>query len=112
MKRSFRPEFLNRLDEIIFFKPLTKSDVFRIEELLLTDLKQRLRQKQIDIELSDNAKEYICEYGFDPTMGARPLKRFMQSSLETLIARKIIAEDIAPDSVITVDVKDGVLTAE
>ena len=112
LKRSFRPEFLNRLDEIIFFKPLTKTDVFRIEELLLTDLKQRLRQKQIDIELSDNAKEYICEYGFDPTMGARPLKRFMQSSLETLIARKIIAEDIAPDTVITVDVKDGVLTAE
>lgn len=112
LKRSFRPEFLNRLDEIIFFKPLTKTDVFRIEELLLTDLKQRLRQKQIDIELSDKAKEYICEYGFDPTMGARPLKRFMQSSLETLIARKIIAEDIAPDTVITVDVKDGVLTAE
>ncbi len=111
LKRSFRPEFLNRLDEIIFFKPLTKSDVFRIEELLLADLKQRLRQKQIDIELSDNAKEYICEYGFDPTMGARPLKRFMQSSLETLIARKIIAEDIAPDSVITIDVKDGVLIA-
>ena len=112
LKRSFRPEFLNRLDEIIFFKPLTKPDVFRIEELLLEDLRQRLRQKQLDIKLTDKAKEYICEYGFDPTMGARPLKRFMQASLETLIARKIIAEDIEPDTVITVDVKDDVLVAE
>ncbi|MGN0527352.1 MAG: ATP-dependent chaperone ClpB [Acutalibacteraceae bacterium] len=112
LKRSFRPEFLNRLDEIIFFKPLTKQDVFRIEELLLEDLRQRLRQKQLDIKLTDKAKEYICEYGFDPLMGARPLKRYMQASLETLIARKIIADDIEPDTVITVDVKDGALTVE
>ncbi len=112
LKRSFRPEFLNRLDEIIFFKPLTKENIFNIQDLLLKDLRLRLNQKQLDIELTNNAKEHICEYGFDPTMGARPLKRFMQSTLETLLARKIIAENPEPGTVITVDCENDKLIAK
>ncbi len=112
LKRSFRPEFLNRLDEIIFFKPLTKENIFVIEDLLLNDLRQRLNAKQLDVTLTEEAKQYICEYGFDPTMGARPLKRFMQSTLETLLAQKIIAENPQPGTVITVDCENDKLIAK
>lgn len=111
LKRSFRPEFLNRLDEIIFFKPLTKENVLNIADLLLVELSKRLREKQLNVVLSDGAKNYLVEEGFDVAMGARPLKRFMQSTLETLLARKIIEEDIEPDSTIEVDYIDGKLTA-
>ena len=103
LKRSFRPEFLNRLDETIFFKPLTRDNVMKIADLLLTELSKRLEDKQIKVELTDGAKQYIVNEGYDPVMGARPLKRFMQSKLETLLARKIIAEDIAPGTILTVD---------
>ncbi len=103
LKRSFRPEFLNRLDEIIFFKPLTKENVMNIADLLLVELSKRLEDKQLSVMLSDNAKQYLVDEGYDPVMGARPLKRFMQSTLETLIAKKIIAEDIAPGTTLTVD---------
>ena len=109
LKRSFRPEFLNRLDEIIFFKPLTKDDVMNISDLLLAELSQRLQAKQLKVELTENAKKYLVDEGFDPVMGARPLKRFMQSKLETLLARKIIAEDIAPGTTLTADYADGEL---
>ncbi len=101
--RSFRPEFLNRLDETIFFKPLTKENVLRISELLLIELSKRLENKQLSVTLTERAKQYIVDEGFSPVMGARPLKRFMQSKVETLLAKKIIAEDIEPGTNITVD---------
>ena len=103
LKRSFRPEFLNRLDEIIFYKPLTKENVFDVSKLIINDLKKRLENKQLKLEVTESAYNYLVDNGFDPVYGARPLKRFIQSNLETLIARKIIAEDLAPDTVITVD---------
>ena len=102
LKRSFRPEFLNRLDEIIFYKPLTKENVFAVSKLIINDLKKRLESKQLKLEVTESAYNYLVDNGFDPVYGARPLKRFIQSNLETLIARKIIAEDLAPDTVITV----------
>lgn len=112
LKRSFRPEFLNRLDETVFFKPLTKADVTSIAGLILKDLEKRLEAKQIIVTLTDKAKQYIVDEGYEPIMGARPLKRFMQSRLETLLARKIIAEDVEPGTNITVDFDGVKLTAE
>ena len=112
LKRSFRPEFLNRLDEIVFYKPLTQENIGRILELQLQDLKKRLAEKQLDITLSDKAKAYIIDNGYDPVYGARPLKRFLQSKVETLAARIIIARDPAPGSVITVDCDENGLTAD
>lgn len=103
LKTHFRPEFLNRLDEIVFYKPLKKSEIFRIVDLMLIDLKKRLSDKEIGFEISDRAKEYVVEGGFDPSFGARPLKRFIQRKVETLIARKIIADDVAPGTTLTVD---------
>ncbi len=112
LKRSFRPEFLNRLDEIVFYKPLTQENIGRILELQLQDLRKRLAEKQLDITLSDKAKAYIIDNGYDPVYGARPLKRFLQSKVETLAARIIIARDPAPGSVITVDCDENGLTAD
>lgn len=103
LKNHFRPEFLNRLDEIVFYKPLKKSEIYRIVDLMLIDLKKRLSDKEIGFEITDKAKEYVVEGGFDPSFGARPLKRFIQRKVETLIARKIIADDIAPGTTLTVD---------
>ena len=94
LKRSFRPEFLNRLDEIVFYKPLTKDDVGHIIDLLMKDLQKRLEAKQIEISLSDSAKQYIIDNAYDPVYGARPLKRFLQSKVETMLGRKIIAGEI------------------
>ncbi len=112
LKRSFRPEFLNRLDEIVFYKPLTQENIGRILELQLQDLRKRLAEKQLDIALSDKAKAYIIDNGYDPVYGARPLKRFLQSKVETLAARIIIARDPAPGSVIEVDCDENGLTAD
>lgn len=112
LKRSFRPEFLNRLDEIVFYKPLTKENVYDISKLLIKDLSKRLYDKQLSLEVTDRAYKYLVESGFDPIYGARPLKRFIQSSLETLIARKIVAENLAPETVITVDYNGTQLVAE
>ena len=109
LKQSFRPEFLNRLDETIFFKPLTKDNVMAIADLLLQDISKRLADKQLKVALTDMAKAYLVDEGYDPVMGARPLKRFMQTKLETLIAKKIISEDIAPGTTLTVDYVDGKL---
>ena len=103
LKQSFRPEFLNRLDEIVFYKPLTRENVDGIVDLLIADLKRRLNEKQLDVEITPAAKEIIVREGYDPIYGARPLKRYLQSKVETLLARTIIAEDIAPDTVLTVD---------
>ena len=106
LKTHFRPEFLNRLDEIVFYKPLSKNEIYPIIDLMLTKLKERLADKQLDLEVTDSAKELIVKEGYDPIYGARPLKRYIQSKLETLIARTMIAEDLDPDTVIKVD-SDG-----
>ena len=106
LKTHFRPEFLNRLDEIVFYKPLSKKEIYPIIDLMLTKLKERLADKQLDLEVTDSAKELIVKEGYDPIYGARPLKRYIQSKLETLIARTMIAEDLDPDTVIKVD-SDG-----
>lgn len=109
LKRSFRPEFLNRLDEIVFYKPLTKEDVGRIIDLLLADLNRRLAEKQLSCTVTPEAKEYILENGYDPVYGARPLKRFIQQKVETLIARRIVADDTEPGASFIVGVKNGEL---
>ena len=103
LKQQFRPEFLNRLDEIVFYKPLNRSEIFQIVDLLLQKLKKRLEEKQLDLEVSQAAKEYIINEGYDVNYGARPLKRLIQQKLETLVAREIIANDPAPDTVIHID---------
>ena len=103
LRQAFRPEFLNRLDEIVFYKPLTKDNIFSIIDLLINSLRERLKERQLDLRLTDAAKNYIVEQGYDPIYGARPLKRFLQSKVETLIARMIIAQDLRPQSVLVVD---------
>ena len=112
LKRAFRPEFLNRLDEVVFYRPLSKTVIRGIVDLQIDDLRRRLAAKQLGLTLTDAARDLIIDTAYDPIYGARPLKRFIQSKLETLLARKIIAEDLAPDTTITVDVKDGRLVAE
>ena len=109
LKTSFRPEFLNRLDEIVIYKPLQKNQVSKILELLIIDLEKRLEDKHIKLELTENAKNYLIDNGYDEVYGARPLKRFVQKKLETLIAKEIIAQKILPNSKITVDCKDNEL---
>ena len=107
LKQHFRPEFLNRLDEIVYYKPLVKENITMIVDLMLKDLRTRLADKQLTLEVSDKAKDYIIDHGFDPAFGARPLKRFIQSNVETLIAKKIIAADIADDKILHVDAGDS-----
>lgn len=104
LKRSFRPEFLNRLDEIIFFKPLTKDDISKIVELALSALSERLDEKRLRVRITDRAKSMIIESSFDQIYGARPLKRYLSSKIETLVARRIIEDDVDPGSEITVDI--------
>ena len=102
LKQQFRPEFLNRLDEIVFYRPLTKEEIYRIVDLQIDDLKRRLADKQLGIDLTPAAKDFIVSSGFDPVYGARPLKRFIQSHMETLIAKKIIAGGLRPKTVLTI----------
>lgn len=109
LKRSFRPEFLNRLDEIVFYKPLTKADVTQIIDLLLAGMNKRLADKQLTCVVTPAAKAYIVDNGFDPLYGARPLRRYLQSKVETLIGRKIIADDLLPGTTLTVDLENGAL---
>ena len=109
LKASFRPEFLNRLDEIVFYKPLQKENIGKIVDLMLKDLKYRLSGKNLSLEVSEAAKDYIIEKGYDPNYGARPLKRLIQSEVETLIAKEIIKKDIPAGSVLKVDEADGKL---
>ena len=94
LKNSFRPEFLNRLDEIVFYKPLTRENIGNIIDLLMNDLKKRLEAKQIELSMTDAAKQYIIDNAYDPIYGARPLKRFLQSHVETMLGRKIISGEI------------------
>ncbi|MBO4217666.1 MAG: ATP-dependent chaperone ClpB [Clostridia bacterium] len=111
LRASFRPEFLNRLDETVFFKPLTKDNVRGILDLLTKDLEKRLEQKQLKLSITDAAKEIVIARGYDPVYGARPLKRYLQSAVETLAARVIIANDPAPESTVVIDAENGELTA-
>ena len=107
LKQSFRPEFLNRLDEIVFYRPLTKVDLVQIVDLLIADLNKRLAARQLKVSVTNAAKEYIVAEGSDPLYGARPLKRYLQSKVETLLARKIIASDISPDTTLVIDRVDS-----
>lgn len=112
LRESFRPEFLNRLDEIVFYKPLQASQIERIVDLLLDTLKKRLDDKQLGFEITDEAKHYIAVNGFDPVYGARPLKRYISATVETMIARMIIARDPAPGAALCVCVRDGELCVD
>ena len=103
LKASFRPEFINRLDEIIMFKPLTKANIEDIIALVAADINKRLSDKEISFVLTKEAKQYIADTAYDPVYGARPLKRFMQKNIETLLARKILEGDIHQGDVITID---------
>ena len=109
LKRSFRPEFLNRLDEIVFYKPLRKTEISKILELLIKDIENRLEDKNIKLELSQNAKDYLIDNGYDEVYGARPLKRFVQKKLETLIARKILSQEILPNTTVKIDCENNEL---
>ena len=109
LRRAFRPEFLNRLDETILFRPLTKENLNGIIEILVEGLRKRLAEQNLKLELTDGAKALIIQRGYDPLYGARPLRRVLQSSVETLIARTILRGDLAAGSTITVDVQDGEL---
>ena len=109
LKQQFRPEFLNRLDEIVFYKPLQKSEITKIVDLLVADLQRRLSDKQLTLELTPEAKSYIVDQGYDPVYGARPLKRFLQTKVETMLARMIIADDLAPGTHLEVYMDGGAL---
>ncbi|MDD6797960.1 MAG: ATP-dependent chaperone ClpB [Clostridia bacterium] len=111
LRNHFRPEFLNRLDEIIMFKPLTKDNISAIIDLLIKDVNRRLADKELTVELSDTARDFIVDNGFDPMYGARPLKRYVQKTVETLAAKLILGGSISAGSTILIDVEDGHLTA-
>ena len=109
LKHSFRPEFLNRLDEIVFYKPLTRDNIFHIVDLLMAGLNKRLADKRLSVELTQAAKDHILDAAYDPMYGARPLRRYLQHTVENLVGRRIIAGDVAPDTTLVVDVRDGAL---
>lgn len=109
LKAQFRPEFLNRIDDIVFYKPLAREEIYRITDLLLADIRRRLKEKRLDVELTGAAKRYIADAGYSPQYGARPLKRLLAGKLETLLARSIIQSDPEPDTVFMVDESSGEL---
>lgn len=109
LRRSFRPEFLNRLDETIMFKPLSKDNLEGIIEIMLGGLRERLKEKSISLTITPEAKEYIIDHGFDPLYGARPLRRYLQSKVETLIAKEILRGDLQPGDCLNVDLQNGEL---
>ena len=107
LKSHFRPEFLNRIDEIVYYKPLNRSEIESIVRLMVSNLNQRLESRQLKVELTDAAMNAVIDRGFDPVYGARPLKRYLQSKVETLIARRIVAADVTPGSLLTVDADES-----
>ena len=109
LKHSFRPEFLNRLDEIVLYKPLKKEEISKILDLLIKDLEKRLEDKHITLSLTKQAKDYLIDNGYDELYGARPLKRFVQKKLETLIAKRILTSEITASSHVTIDFANGEL---
>ena len=112
LRRTFRPEFLNRLDETILFRPLTKDNLNDIIDIMVSNLRERLAQRSLELEITPEAKELIIDRGYDPLYGARPLRRYLQSSVETLIARTILSGDLAAGSILVIDVRDGELVCE
>ena len=112
LKQSFRPEFLNRLDEIVYYKPLTKDNIAKIIDLLIKDLASRLEDKQLHLEITPLAKDLIIENGYDPVYGARPLKRYLQSKIETMIAKTMIANDLQPGNTIEIGAMNGDFTVK
>ncbi|CDC91667.1 aTP-dependent chaperone protein ClpB [Firmicutes bacterium CAG:227] len=112
LRAHFRPEFLNRLDEIIMFKPLTKENIGGIVDLLVADLNRRLKDQELSLRLTDTAKDYIIEGGYDPVYGARPLKRYLQKYVETLTAKLILSGSVRAEDTIVIDVENGELTAK
>ncbi|MGN0782265.1 MAG: ATP-dependent chaperone ClpB [Christensenellales bacterium] len=112
LKTEFRPEFLNRLDEIIFYKPLTKENITGIIDILISSLSQRLSERQLKLSVTDRAKDFIIEHGYDPVYGARPLKRYLQSKVETLLARTMLGGEIKPNSTLVVDAENDHLTVK
>ena len=111
LQGHFRPEFLNRLDEIIMFKPLSKNNIGNIIKLMMDDLNKRLADRDIHVALTPNAQDYIVEHGYDPVYGARPLKRFLQKHVETLSAKLILEDKVQQGDTIQIDATDGQLTA-
>jgi ATP-dependent Clp protease ATP-binding subunit ClpB len=111
LRAHFRPEFLNRLDETILFKPLTKKNIGGIVDLMLADVNRRLTERELSIELTNAAKQFVVDSGYDPVYGARPLKRFLQKHVETLAARLILADQVHTGDVILIDVADDELIA-
>ena len=111
LRAHFRPEFLNRLDETILFKPLTKSDIRSIINLLLADLNKRLSDRELRLEMTDEAKDFITDHGYDPVYGARPLKRYVQKHVETLAAKIILQGDVGSGDTIVITVEGNALTA-
>ena len=111
LRNHFRPEFLNRLDETILFKPLTKENIGGIIKLIIADLNRRLSDKELTVELTPQAQSYIVDNAYDPVYGARPLKRFIQKHVETLSAKLILADQVEEGDTILIDLQDGKLTA-
>ena len=111
LRAHFRPEFLNRLDEMIMFRPLTKENIYDIIDLLVADVNKRLADKELSIELTEAAKNQIVEGGYDPNYGARPLKRYLQKHVETLAAKLMLQGDIGAGEKIIIDSEDGILRA-
>ena len=112
LKNHFRPEFLNRLDETIMFKPLTKANITNIIDLLVKDLNRRLADKELSVELTPAAKNYVADHGYEPMYGARPLKRYLQKSVETLAARLILSDGVDAEDTILIDVENDQLVAK
>src|SRR5208282_5744080 len=103
MRQSFRPEFLNRVDEIVVFHPLNREQLRQIVEVQLARLRKRLEERKIELELTDKARDYLAEHGYDPSFGARPLKRLIQRELETALGRKLLSGEIRDNSRVRVD---------
>ena len=110
MRGYFRPEFLNRLDDIVLFKPLTPAEIERIVDLMLDDLRARLGERQMKLEVTPDAERFIAQQGFDPIYGARPLRRFIGREVETRIGRALLSGDVLDGAVIRIDYADGELT--
>ena len=110
LRATFRPELLNRIDEIVTFQPLSKAQVKQIVDLLLNNVTKRLSDKQLKLSVTDKAKDFIVDSGYDVSFGARPLKRFIQRNVETAIAKTILSDNVKPNSTVVVDVKDGAIT--
>jgi ATP-dependent Clp protease ATP-binding subunit ClpB len=109
LRGHFRPEFLNRVDDIVLFKPLVQDEIEQIVELMLDELRERLAERRISLEVSEDARRVIAKEGFDPVYGARPLRRFIARELETRIGRVLLADDVPDDSTIFIGVRDGEL---